>query len=461
MEVTNTTKINDCFDLDVNCLNKLTFNTTSQSNNRTHMHEKIVFEQVKSATRRFISACESLNVDCLQSNIFMGLTFLLSRFSVDEHQSWNLFAKFCEITNFKLVEVCNSEAINDIAVTFTNADWRHLLENVELSNDYPHDSLYENNVIRILHQAMQESHLPFPGPSKANVITHFFLHMCPANTPAARMCESYLSAMCSNYDVPIPLDLEIKVMKCLSHFHDHKIETSELQLTHFFILQRLHVRKTFQEAVRFALNERAENLNMFTQNRCRKTRPRLSDYVEQVHKSQNEHGATFMHWTAKQKFGINTSVRMQKVLYFMRVQSDAVPTNLYLKYFSPKVAENIMSSTVDIIDEEPVISCIQTLRTYNHRVENMINFRTICLSALPVSVRSNLKPATVLQLYIGCYQHESIRVACLQTILQKKLSYNLKKSFDEFRKEYPFEIEPVLEALVEAIYALSTRDNSA
>ena len=162
----------------------------------------------------------------------------------------------------------------------------------------------------------------------------------------------------------------------------------------------------------------------------------------------------------KTKFEL-IQVSVRKVLYFMRVQSDAVPTNLYLKYFSPKVAENIMSSTVDIIDEEPVISCIQTLRTYNHRVENMINFRTICLSALPVSVRSNLKPATVLQLYIGCYQHESIRVACLQTILQKKLSYNLKKSFDEFRKEYPFEIEPVLEALVEAIYALSTRDNSA
>lgn len=42
--------------------------------------------------------------------------------------------------------------------------------------------------------------------------------------------------------------------------------------------------------------------------------PCLSDYVDQVHKSQQDYSATFMHWTAKQKFGINTSVRMQKVL---------------------------------------------------------------------------------------------------------------------------------------------------
>lgn len=419
--------------------------------------EQIVFEQAKTAIRKYVLVCESLNVDCLYQHSFIGVAILMSRYSVDIERSWNLFLRFCDSTAHDLVEMPSADDINDLASQFSNADWKHLFENVEISSEISEDDFYNHPILQILLKCMQECGLPFPPISKVQVVAKFFLTTCPSGTPAARMCENYMSAELQKYERAVPHDLELRVMKCLSMFHDYKVDTIEMQNTHYFVLERLHILPNFLDSVRLALNERAENVILFQSQKKNSARPRLSDYVQQVQKSQQHYDSTFKHWTAILKFGINTSVRMQRILYFLRVQTDPIDRNVLTQHFIEKLVDNVMSSVVDTIDPEPIISCIKTIRTYKHRIQSLISFRTECLCALPVSIRNNLKAASVLQLYIAAFQHESIRSICLQHLLQTKISYNLQKNLLEFTKNNAFEIEPVIHALIDALYALADK----
>lgn len=424
------------------------------------MHDKIVMEQSKSAVRKYISSCESLNIDCVLNESFLAVAFLFSRYSIDVQRSWSMISKFFTSTpDHDFIEMHTDDDVNNLALQFSNGDWKHLFENVEISSEISENAVYNHPILQTLLTCMKECFIPFPGSSQNNVLIKFFLNMCPTGTPAAKMCENFLTSELQKLSQYVPYDLELKIMKCLSMFHDQKIDTEKMQSTHLYVLQLLHVSNNLQEAVRYALNERAENLQLFNDNRHRFSKPRLSEYVKRSQKLSLSYDSSFKHWTAVQKFGINTSLRMQKILYFMRVQCEPIAKELYLKYFSEKLADIVMSSTVDTIDAEPIMSCIQTIRTYKHRVEPIISFRTECLSALPLSIRTNLKPATALQLYISAYQHESVRTVCLENILQAKISYNLSKNLSEFIKRNAFQIEPVLDSLVDALYALAAPKN--
>ena len=459
MESSSHSKTSDCFDINTDKLAKLSFTSLAQSSaswQNKNIHEQILLDQFKSTIRKYIVVCEKLNINSLSGKSFLGIIFLLSRYTIFNERSWQTFVQLFEADERDLIPPQESFDINELTSMLSNADWKNIFDNVNISADCETSDIYEHKMLHTLLTCMESCCLPFPGSLKAETLCKFFLNMCPTQTQAARMCESYLCFECQNLEVSVPHDLELKTMRCLAMFHDHKISTSDIQQTLHFVLGKLHLKTGFLDAVRLELNERAENIALFASNRNKFSRPRLADLVQRVHHSNQSYESSFKHWTAMQKFAINTSLRMQKILYFMRVQCKPITKDLYCKHFSEKIADVVMHSTVDEIDAEPILSCIQTIMTYKHRVHTIINFRTECLAALPYSVRSNLQPATVLQLYICAFQHESIRNRCLESVLQGKVSYNLNKKIQEFIQRSEFEIEPVVSSLMDALYALAT-----
>lgn len=444
---------NMCFDVDVEKLSQMKFASSVPRQNSISVQQKIMLEQIKGAVRKYIEICESLNVDCLKQETLLGVTLILSRFSTDLDETWKLFDDLCGGSD--MMEKKDHEHIAQLVSSCNNADWKHLFENLDLAAEVEASDLMRNDVLSCLSKCMEEACLPSLGLQKLNLACKMLLNMSPTNTPAARMCETYLSSVCQAHGREVPHDLEVRVLKCLTMFHDYKIGTSQMLQALALVLHNMHVKPSFLESMRFALNEKADNYNLTVKQKSKIARPRLSEIVKNILRSKQDYSATFSHWTAVQKFGINTSVRMQKVLYFMRVQCNAVPRSSYLRHFKEKIADTVIGSTIDTIDPEPIISCIQSIRAYKHRVENLINFRTECLSALPTSVRAELKPANVLQLYIAAYQHPSIQNECLLSVLKCKCSYNLQQNIAQFVDKYEFETDPVLEALIDAIYALA------
>ena len=54
---------------------------------------------------------------------------------------------------------------------------------------------------------------------------------------------------------------------------------------------------------------------------------------------------------------------------------------------------------------------------YLKNIQHLIDFRVQCLDGLNISTRKALSLAQIVQLYVCCFQHESIRDKCWKSVL--------------------------------------------
>ena len=444
--------VKDCFDVDVNILSSLTFNK-HKVKMQALSGDRILFEQIRTVAKKYIHFCEKINVDCLKDVNCLKCILSLSRYASSLDRTIEL-CNGLESSSAALDKdsMQSMQFLEELSEDFTSSDWRNLFGCLELAVDVNEKQIFENKIFTSLWSAFEESNVPVSSNSIFNVIM-FWLHMNPMKTPATKMCENYLSQVCQAEMSQAPHDLDIKVMRCLTSFHDNHLDTLQMQEALQLALKNLCVKESFMNVVKTVLDEKiCEKPSQHITKAS--SRPRLSKIVSQLTKTHSSTNATtFENWSCLCKFGTNTSLRMQHLLYFMRVQVAKIAPEIYSLFFNPKIIDAVLNSHVEVIDSEPIVMCLRTLRTYHYKIDSLLEFRTECLSALPISTRQNLKQNQVLQLYIASYQHDSIREDCWWALLQTKITYNLRNNIQAFCNKHPFQVEAVVRALHEATHA--------
>ena len=177
-------------------------------------------------------------------------------------------------------------------------------------------------------------------------------------------------------------------------------------------------------------------------------RIRLRDIVESVHQaSALSYELSFNSWCSNKKFAATTSLNVQRLLYFINAQTCAVDVSLFPDYFTPAMTSQLALQPLNTIDIDPINAVISSLRFYTNNIQHPIDFCMRCLDGLNVKARQDLSQAQVLQLYICCFQHASIRERCWKTVLPV-LNHSIQRACEAFRKEFAFEIEAVLRSVI-------------
>jgi len=84
---------------------------------------------------------------------------------------------------------------------------------------------------------------------------------------------------------------------------------------------------------------------------------------------------------------------------------------------------------------------------YTNNIKHLIDFCLQCLDGLNIKARQELWQAQILQLYISCFQHESIRDLCWRAVLLV-LNHTIQHACVLFREKYVYEVEAVVRSVI-------------
>ena len=101
----NNANAKDCFDVDVNILSSLTFNK-HKVKLQALSSDKILFEKIRTAAKKYIHFCEKVNIDCLKEINCLKCILSLSRYATSVE---------------KTIELCNGlERVANVGVPQTS-----------------------------------------------------------------------------------------------------------------------------------------------------------------------------------------------------------------------------------------------------------------------------------------------------------------------------------------------------
>jgi hypothetical protein len=99
---------------------------------------------------------------------------------------------------------------------------------------------------------------------------------------------------------------------------------------------------------------------------------------------------------------------MQQLLYFFCVQVVQPPQTVYEGLYTPGLCQRAQSIPINVIDVSVLKMVVDSLRLYSSKLKPLINFSVRCLQGINQQLRQKLSLVQVLQIYIACYQHESV-----------------------------------------------------
>ena len=424
--------------------------------NMNHNEERtaqIINERVRMDTlKRFTSLCRQLNLEPLCSNTLHILTLMFSRslctispeaaqecirlFAPDVVQqiNWEIYPELIRNSNFNTIH-----------------DWVSLFHYFEINTDIDLVALHNNALIKRIIAALNHTGMDKLLTTKTDFIISIALHICNYLTPQDKMLERAFISHAKKEGFQAPQDIELKCLKILSHFNDSQNNTDQALQDLQDILSTVSLSSRFIEDVSaFFSKEEAENKLYLASEKKEKDkgRVRLRYFAQSVdNQVAQSYERTFASWANAQRFPISTSLRLQNVLYFLRVQVDEIPMSTYTLYFSEGISARVMQSSVDSIDIEVVGQLITGIRTYHFKIPYMLDFRSQCLHGLSVSTRKSLTPAQVLQLYICCYQHYSVREHLWRRVVNV-WNHSIATALKTFGAQHEFDADNVLHAIM-------------
>ena len=151
--------------------------------------------------------------------------------------------------------------------------------------------------------------------------------------------------------------------------------------------------------------------------------------------------------------GVNTSSHMQRLLYFLCVQPAAASDAIYQQLYTPELCRRAQSIAVDAIDVGALKMVINSLRLYSHNVRSLIDFSARCLQGINQQRRQQLSLVQVLQLYIACYQHDSVWKQLWAHVLEPApvMNHTIASDCAAFRTTHQYEATAVAENLVRSL----------
>ena len=440
----------DAFDLDVSLLTKLNVQRRDKEQKPDKwMHEHIQQHQTMRALQKYVKFCEQVNLSALASTSFSVVVTLSSRYLHDVTTVAAELERELQLDASIDTSLLRDDYRHEELALRSNQDWQTVLEYFDAACDAD-EVLVKQPVLTVIIAAFKEAHI---SAAMINMHEYHFavrvlLSMSPTGVTAGKMVENFIAKALRDAEAEVPHDLELRVMRGITAFHDAKFSTSTLLNALQTIATCLAPRAGFFKTVDEIMAQ--QEVHSAKIDTSLKGRPRLSAIVSQLHCEHKAYHGTFESWVSNQRFSLNTSQRMQRFLYFCRVQVDGVLYDEITTQVHPAVWERARDSVVDQIDPTPLIHTIRMVRRYNENVRTLIDFRVHCLAGLTTTTRAQLTLANVLQLYIAAHQHESVRERCWRAVTNS-WNFTIKSSIDTFIRNNTFEVGAVVRTLLGSI----------
>jgi len=411
----------------------------SRRSTRSNTEQDILRHVQSSSLQKYCTLCESLNVDPLAPYTLVLVLMLLSR----HPQRTEIARKFLATKAYDASTLV-WETAEDLEFLqqklSSSSDWAMILAYLEFNlDDATRATLAAHPVLCTLQASLLTVGI-ITHQTPLEFVMHCLLFMTPAGTPSPKMLERYLiiqKVECR--------DVEVKCLRAVTSFTDQI--NNEGQLASCFLEMCLHLRcaDTLKHDIEDVLSKQLSNTR---EPDSAVRRIRLRDIVESVHQANAlSYELTFDSWCCQKQFASTTGLNVQRLLYFINAQTCEVDFSRFPDYFTPAMTSYLALQELSTIDIAPINAVIGSLRLYTNNIKHLIDFRVQCLEGLNVKARQSLTPAQILQLYICCYQHVSIRDRCWRAVLPV-LNHSIQRACVLFRAKFPFEIEAVVRSVI-------------
>jgi len=414
--------------------------TTSLRSGRTQTEKDILRHVQGSVLQKYCTLCGCLNVDPMHPQTLSVVVILLSR-----HTQRIEIAR-----EFLLRERCDAALVTwDTALDLdflqqklsSTSDWALLLGYIAFElTDAARAALGAHPVLCALQRCLQAAGIP-TGHAPLEFAMHALLYMAPAGTPSPKMLERFVSQQGVECR-----DVEVKCLRAVTSFGDSSNNEGLVAACLLLVCQSAGALPAFALDLHDVLAALHSNSAQPALRGVR--RIRLRDVVEHVHRANAlSYELSFDSWCSQKKFASTTGLNVQRLLYFVNAQTTPVDFGLFPDYFTPAMTSHLALQELSTIDIAPINAVIASLRMYTNNIKHLIDFRAQCLDGLNIKARQELSQAQILQLYICCFQHESIRDRCWRAVLPV-LNHTIQRACVVFREKYPYEVEAVLRSVI-------------
>lgn len=425
------------FDVDLSCLSNCRVNSASgglilKRESHAKTEENIAMNMRLNSMRKYMRFCEFFNLDALNPACLKVAFILGSKLSKKEE----LVQMLCEEASPVLM-VDNLNLIpKGLEIMSVMSDWCNVLSYMTL----PPKITFDDKVISAMISALYEAKLS----CSPDILPHFSA-MAVIYISLSNVSTSHMLQRCMQRFEIFDKDVEIKCLKISNYFNDKNLSVQDM--TKFYVMVTSHIQASqpYFNVLRNVMKE--QDLGMKeTVNRPR--RPSLRAILQQIHRDNKlQSSESFESWASNLRFSVTTSTQLQRLLYFIHVQTCKPNPASYSHLFSLDTLNRLNGKTVESIDVETVCSVIAGLRSYQQNVKKMVDFRTSCLMGLSMTQRQALSSVMVARLYICVYQHDSIWEACWRSV-HPTLNQTICSARNQFIKKHDFEIEPILQTMI-------------
>jgi hypothetical protein len=392
----------------------------------------------------FVQQCRMYNIDALHE-VSLQLVILLMSKCTDRNQLCAKFMSFVEDTHDTVAiddSVTSMVDQNESPALKSTSDWVTLfgyLEVAQLSESL-RTALRENQRVAIFvkstrHIFEENAEIErFVLPMLCTVLMYI---------PATNMLERVLLA-----EGPQHRDIEVLCLRGVNTYVDqcqhmgNDVTIDAISL----LMQAVRVKHSFLADVAGVIDVSTKDSEQRAE--ASKRQFSLRRHIKDQQSATLEHHALiFDDWRHKMKFSVNISLKTQKILYFICAQEKPLDSSVLKSMFDQNMVAKILAVSLERIDAAAVSDVIKTLRIYQYNIKSLIDFRSQCLVGFNASTTEKLTLPVVLQLYVACWQHPSIREECWRSVIEIS-NFAIKARCEEFRKEHAYEQLSVLQTIL-------------
>lgn len=426
----------DVFELDTEKIDKLVFGSLVESPNPVADKDALQHELCRQTLRKFCKLCKHVNFDPLHPQAISVVTQVMSK-AEDPFSTAQSFLDMIGYEGEFMTYDADAKKLCD-AIMPSVTDWINLFGFVDVESFVASAEMEGSDYFNLIASSAKEAELMISDRSVLQIL----LYMSPRNIPSPMMLERLMSLQGASEN-----NLELRCLRCVSAIYNkHMSETKQYSLL-YQMFHNLRPIPSFNSEIKTILMEEieSESLNGVVKSK----RKLLRNIVNDIHKASRQNSLqTFEAWTIAQRFSVTTSTHLQRVLYFIHAQQGVhCPEQAYSQFFPQEILLRAANSKIEQIDSSAIIAVIKSIRVYKNDIKELLDFRCCCLAGLSLTARSKISLPGLLQLYVSCYQHDSIWEECWKSIVPV-MNHTIEMSRRDFIKSHSMCIESVVKCVI-------------
>jgi hypothetical protein len=462
----------DVFDVDCAALRSL--EQSLQRHKPARGGGDLVFANNSSVLAKFCDVCKRINLDPLHP---CALPFLVIFMSKNKHCVESARAFMQMSGGEAALDTLDMEREGMLAsceqLLNSMGDWLALFAYLELSWRSAEDEglaeaeakaerqrrlrlrheIEANGVVRRMQASLAEGQVAASGAlpqqqlSPLDTALLALLFLSPRATPAGKMLERLYTDISDK-----ARDAELRCLRAMAVFKDTMDDEEANMHTMPLVMRCFRVRADFARNVAVVLRKQLTELEQSRAQRPANSRQLLRAYARSAvqRKQTLVSQDSWVKWRNAVSFSVNTSSHLQRLMYFIAVQPRPPQPEIYQGLYTQELCARAKALAVDVIDVQALQMVLDSLRLYMNNVKQLIDFSAKCLQGVNQEKRQKLSLVQVLQLYIACFQHDSVWKECWRHVLPV-MNHTIASDCAEFRRSHAYDVDAVVLNLIRSL----------